>query len=98
MFDVSIVNRRYFEIKLGDLKLEVEPPKLKVLKKAAAVAKCDSVEAIDGLSDAVSMILNKNKQGIKVPQEIIDELDMDQLTDILTAFFKWLSKEKQSKN
>jgi pyridoxal biosynthesis lyase PdxS len=98
MFDISSINTRYFEIKLNDLVLEVEPPKVKTLKKVAALSKVKDEEAVDDLSEAVSMILSKNKVGKKVSAEIIDELDLDQLVEILTAFFSWLNNEKNSKN
>jgi hypothetical protein len=98
MFDISTVNRRYFVIKLNDLKLEVEPPKLKVLKKITSLSKSRDEDAIDDLAEAVRMILSKNKKKYVVPSEIIDELDLDQMSDILTAYFEWLGKEKTSKN
>ena len=98
MFDLSLVNRRYFTIKLNDLVLEVEPPKLKALKKITALSKARNEDAIDDLAEAVGMILSKNKKKYVVPEEIIDELDLDQMSDILTAYFEWLGKEKTAKN
>jgi len=44
------------------------------------------------------MILNKNKDKQTVSNEIMEELDLDQLSGILTAYFEWLGKEKTSKN
>lgn len=98
MFDISTVNKRYFVIKINDITLEVEPPKIKMLKKITALSKSRNEDAMDDLAEAVRMILSKNKTGYKVPEEIIDELDFDQLNEILTAYFEWLSKEKNSKN
>lgn len=98
MFDISRVNRRYFNIKLEDLTLDVEPPKLKVLKKITALTGMKDNESMDSLVEAVGMILNKNKDKIKVTDELLDELDLDQLNEILVAYFDWLNKEKQSKN
>lgn len=98
MFDISTVNRRYFNIKLEDLTLYVEPPKLKVLKKITALTGMKDNESMDSLVEAVGMILNKNKDKIKVTDELLDELDLDQLNEILVAYFDWLNKEKQSKN
>ena len=63
MFDVNIVNKRYFDIKIGGMELEVEPPKIKVLKKVAALSKAKDEEAINELAEAVSMVLNKNRDG-----------------------------------
>ena len=98
MFDISTVNRRYFNIKIDGLTLDVEPPKLKVLKKITALTGMNDEESMDGLVEAVGMILNKNKAKIKVSEELLDELDLDQLNEILVAYFEWLSEEKQSKN
>jgi hypothetical protein len=98
MFDLSTVNRRYFSIKLNDLVLEVEPPKLKVLKKITSLSKLRDEDAITDLAEAVGLILSKNKKKYIVSDEIIEELDLDQMSDILTAYFEWLGNEKTSKN
>jgi len=98
IFDISVINKRYFDIKIGDLTLEVEPPKIKTLKKIMSLSKSRSEETMNDLAEAVHVILNKNKSGYVVASEIVDELDLDQLNEILTAYFEWLSKEKSSKN
>lgn len=98
MFDINKINRRYFDIKMGDLKLQVEPPTKKMLNKITSLANVSGDEAIDGLYEAVSMMLSKNKAGTKVPDEVIEELDIDQLNELLTAYFGWLSNEKNSPN
>ncbi|WP_366914626.1 hypothetical protein [Clostridium sp.] len=78
--------------------LDVEPPKLKVLKKITALSKSKNEDAIDDLAEAVGMILNKNKSGYKITSEMVDDLDLDQMNEVLTAYFEWLSKEKNSPN
>ena len=99
MFDLSAVNKRYFDIKLNDLVLEVEAPKVKTLKKIVDLAiNSKKEEGLDGMTDAVLTLLKKNKGNKKVPPEIIDELDFDQMNEIITAFFEWLTGEKISKN
>lgn len=98
MFDIKTINIRYFNIKIDGLILDVEPPKIKVLKKITALSKGKKEDAIDDLAEAVAIILSKNKTGIKISDEIIDELDLDQLNEILTAYFEWLSKSKNSPN
>lgn len=98
MFDISTVSKRYFEIKINDITIEVEPPKLKALKKITALSKSHNEDAIDDLAEAVKMILSKNKSRYDVTQDFIDELDLDQLIEILTAYFDWLAREKNSKN
>ena len=123
MFDISTVSKRYFGIKLTvtddsgkthSLQLDVEPPKVKVLKRLFATFKRASTAAVnkdgtdnpkeaeidadifDDLSETVLKILNKNKAHTKVPEEYIDDLDLDQLLEIVTAYFDWLGKTKSS--
>lgn len=107
MFDISTVSKRYFCIKLTitdekneekSINLEVEPPKVKVLKKLMAVRKTASEDSMDELSEAIRKLLSKNKANYMVPMEYIDELDFDQMIGILNEYFKWLGKEKESKN
>jgi elongation factor P hydroxylase len=97
MFVVS-ASKRYFNIKIDNLELDIEPPKLKILKKITALSKSKGVEAIDDLAEAVRMILNKNKTGFKVSEDAIDELDFDQLIEIITEYFKWLGEVRKSPN
>lgn len=114
MFDISTVNRRYFEIKIKvsleetvkdeivnvekEVDLEVKPPKLKALKKISSLSENREEEAIGNLSQALKMILCNNRTNYVVSDEIIDELDLDEMNGILTEYFKWLAKEKNSKN
>jgi len=108
MFDISTVNKRYFGVKLQAtndeddaikyINVEVEPPKLKVLKKITSLSKSREEDAINDLTEAIKMILNKNKAKVKVPDEFIDELDLDQMNELLTTYFEWLNKSKNSPN
>ena len=98
MLDLNLISKRYFDIKIGDLILEVEPPTIKVLKKITAISKVKNEDSMDELAEVISLILNKNKEGYEVPKETIDKLDQDQLNAILIEFFEWLGKTKNSKN
>ncbi|WP_143316866.1 hypothetical protein [Clostridium sp. HBUAS56017] len=98
MLDINTINKRYFNIKIGDLTLDVEPPKIKALKKITALSKANDESAMDELTEAVKLILSKNKKKCKVPEKVIDELDLDQIQQILIEFFKWLSESKNSPN
>ncbi|MFT9055102.1 MAG: hypothetical protein ABF449_00565 [Ethanoligenens sp.] len=110
MYDVSSVNRRYFDLRLictdkndeeHELKLQVEPPKIKLLRRLTAIAKPSgegNFAAMDELQDVVRDMLSKNKAGYKVPDEYVDSLDFDQLVGIITAYFEWLGAQKKAKN
>lgn len=98
MFDVNTISKRYFQIKIKNITLDVEPPKIKALEKIMSLSKAKDNETIGDLKEAVKMILDKNKTKYKVPNEIIDELDIDQLYEILTAYFNWLTKTKNNPN
>ena len=98
MLDINTISRRYFNIKINGMELEVEPPKIKVLRKIVDLSKNRGENAIDELSEAVKMILSKNKTGYKVPDDVIDDLDMDQYLTILTEYFKWLTEVRNSPN
>ncbi|MFW2500157.1 hypothetical protein [Clostridium diolis] len=108
MFDISSINKRYFEVKLtetddvgeeiSNIVVEAEPPKLKVLKKITSISKSKGEDAIDELMEAIKMILNKNRAKSKVPDKYIEELDSDQMKELLTEYFKWLNNNKNSPN
>lgn len=108
MFDINLVNKRYFEVKLHEtdddgniinsINVEVEPPILKVLKKITSISKSKQNNELEELTEAIQMILNKNKQKSKVPEKYIDELDIDQMNELLTSYFNWLNKAKNSPN
>jgi hypothetical protein len=107
MFNVSSINKRYFGLKLTvtddegkehSIQLEVEPPKLKTMKRLVAMGKTASEDSMDELADTIHDILNKNKSGTKVPDEYIDELDFDELIGIMTAYFEWLNQSKNDPN
>jgi thiamine monophosphate kinase len=98
MFDINTISRRYFNIKINNIELEVEPPSKKALSKIVELTQNKSMDVIDGLFEAVEMILNKNRTGYIVPQNVIDELNMDQVNAILIEYFKWLTEVKNSPN
>ena len=108
MFDINGINKRYFEVTLYEttdegeikdsIKLEVEPPKLKVLKKITRLSKAKEENTIEDLTDSIRLILNKNKAKTKVSEVFIEDLDMDQMDMLLTEYFNWLNNSKNSPN
>lgn len=107
MFDVTTLSKRYFGLRLTvetddgkrDIDLEIEPPKLKTMKRLMALSKAREDEnQIDMLTDAMQKLLSKNKSGYKVPRELIEELDFDELQAILEAFLSWIAEVQNQKN
>ncbi len=98
MFDIDTISKRYFRIKINNIEIDVEPPKLKALKQITSLAKAKNEDAVDDLVEAVRIMLNKNKTGYQVQDDLIDELDFDQLLEILTAYFKWIGEVRNSPN
>lgn len=107
MFDVSQIQKRYFEIRLTvetedgqthKVELQVEPPTVKQLERLTAVAKASETEVLAELRDAVGSILSKNKTRYRVPDSYIENLDFDQLSGIMAAYMEWVAEEKKAKN
>ena len=107
MFDVTTLSKRYFGLRLTveaddgkrDIDLEIEPPKLKTMKRLMALSKSGEEEnQIDMLTDAMQKLLSKNKSGYKVPRELIEELNFDELQAILEAFLSWIAEVQNQKN
>ena len=113
MFDISTINKRYFEVCFtvafeaedcdGEsiekkIELKIEPPKMKTLKRLISISKTNREDSMDELTEAVRLLLNKNKTGYVVPMDIIDNIDYDELIEILNKYFDWLGAEKKSPN
>ena len=105
MFDMSNLVKRYFPITLENgRKLEIEPPKLKTLKKIAHLSKLTdgaelTEEDIESLSSAIALALSKNKSNVSVSSdEVEDMFDINAMYDFLTKYFNWVSETQNSKN
>lgn len=105
MFDMSNLVKRYFPITLEDgRKLELEPPKLKVLKRISQLSKLTNggeltAEDIESLSTAIALSLSKNKTNVLVTSEEVEEMfGIDDMYDFLTKYFNWVSEIQNSKN
>ena len=105
MLDINVINTRYFDIKItvkdddGEehtVSLNVEPPKLITLKKIIILSKNKDDE--DSMFEMMRLILNKNKTNYKVPNEIIENLNIDQCKEIFDKYSKWINKNRQDPN
>ncbi len=104
MYDMTKLKTRYFDIKLKNGRIiNIEPPKMKVLKKISVLSEVkeeDLTESdIANLTEAVSLALSKNRQGLKITAEKVEEeYDIFELIDFLTAYFNWVNSIQESKN
>lgn len=105
MYDMTKLKTRYFDIKLRTGKiLNIEPPKLKVLKKIAALSEVKNTEElgekdIENLTEAVALALSKNRQNFKITRDQVEnEYDIDEIMDLLNNYFDWVNSIQNSKN
>ncbi|UZT82147.1 hypothetical protein [Caproicibacterium sp. BJN0003] len=100
MYDILSVTKRTFAVKLhckdedGNdhaTELEIFPPKLKALREIVA-CKND----ISDMQEAVKKMLSNNKSKFVVPDEYIEEMNFDELSGLLTAYFQWVADTKKS--
>lgn len=105
MYDMTKFRTRYFNMKLKNGRIiDIEPPKMKVLKKISALSETKDSEDLSendiaNLTEAVALALNKNKQGYKVTANNVEEdYDILEIVDFLTAYFKWVNSIQNSKN
>jgi phenylpyruvate tautomerase PptA (4-oxalocrotonate tautomerase family) len=99
MLDLTKIPRRYFEIKLKDERIiNVECPKLKVFRKIIEITE-GGKDTIEELSEALAMALNKNKEGVKITSDYIeDSFDYDDIVEVLTQYFDWVKNLKSLPN
>lgn len=95
MFDLNSVITRFFTLNLNNNQIEVEPPKVKTLKKLIAVQKNKDYGAF---IEIMSEVLSKNRQKKKITVEMLDSVDVDVLNEISVQYFTWLSEVKNNPN
>lgn len=105
MYDMRDRIARHFKVTLPNgLGLEIEPPKMKVLRKLMKLSKAANSEnfgeqEINDLTEAIAIALSKNKQKRKITAaEIEDMLDLDEMIDLLMVYFDWVEEITSSKN
>jgi len=91
MLDLNTLNKRYFDVKIGEYNLQLEPCKLKTLQKITGMNKDADISE---LIDIASTILNKNKTNFVVSHETIEDLNVIQLFTLIQAFIEWQVEEK----
>ena len=101
VIDVKNLGIEEFKINFEDGKsLTLNPPKLKVLRKAMSVSKAvESEEDIDKVAEVVAMILGNNKEKRKITTKFVeDNFDVRQLLLVMEKFVQWVGGIKQNPN
>ena len=91
--DIKKIGIKDFKINLDDgKKLTLNPPKLKVLRKAMGVSKAvGSAEDIDEIIEVVALILSGNKEKRKITTGFVEEnFDINQLLVIMEKYVEWV--------
>ena len=91
MIDLNTINKRYFDVKIADYTLQLEPCSLKTLRKLSEV---DSKTTLRELTDLIAVLLNKNRTNFKVPIEVVENISIPQMTLLLSAYMEWTADER----
>lgn len=107
MFDISQVSRRYFATKLTvqyeddsekEISLELEPPKVKVIRKLERIMK-DTETQVTELVECMALVLAKNKTGYTLSKELIENsFNTDQMISFLISYFQWVGEAQNRPN
>jgi hypothetical protein len=99
MFDINNLNLDHFKVLIDNETIDINPPKVKALKKIMSLTSVNDETAIDGLVSAVHMIINSNKQDKKVSIEFIeDNFDIGMLNAFMNEYFKWVKNINSNPN
>lgn len=105
MYDMTKYIPRYYEMKFKNgVILNLEPPKIKMLKRIAALSEVKDTnnlkeEDISNLTEAMSIALSKNKQNYIVSaNKIEEEFDIIEIMEFLEDYINWVNEIQSSKN
>ena len=105
MYDMTKLKTRYFNMKLKNGKIiDIEPPRLKILRKIATLSKTKVNEEltesdVKNLIEATALALNKNRQEYRITAETIEEYyNIEDVMDFLNNYFDWINETQNLKN
>ncbi len=107
MLDLTILSEQYFEIKLLDgriINLKKMNQRMIInttsIDKAIEKAnKSKEYEKVLNLNiDRLELILNHNKEGVKISREEIEELTPDVMGAIIVAYTEWMQNINNNPN
>ena len=92
-YSITSVKPRFFDFVKPDGKgiIHIEPP---TVKTVAQMQNMDNTN-MDAVSEMVSKIISKNKEGYKIStDDVQDVMTVEQMLDFLTHYFDWLNDVK----
>jgi len=99
MFDMSTIAKRYFNVKMGDLTLDVEPPKVSTYKEILRLLEEETPDKYKAMNDALQKAFLSNKQGIKITAKMIDDAySTDEIKLVLAVYINWIDETKSDPN
>ncbi len=97
--------KRYYDYEMPNgVKLKLEPPKLKTLRKLTALIKGQdegelTEEQLDDLITILAMILSKNKSEKLITKEMVEDcFDIDDLYNFFNEYVVWVGEIQNEKN
>ena len=100
MLNFSAMKKRYFTIQFEDgTKVELTPPKMKVLRVVSDITSQSGTEAAPELITACALILSGNSKKKKYTEKFVeDNLDIDEVHTLISEYFSWVSGIRNDPN
>ena len=99
MLDLSAYNVRNFEVKVTGAHLNLLPPKMKHIKKLNAIAKqLKKNEDLEGITDIVRLILERNDKNRKFDDAFIDKMSYVESKLLIQEYMKWVNSINKNPN
>lgn len=99
MLDLSAYNVRKLEVKVTGAQLNLLPPKMKHIKKLNAIAKqLKKNENLEGITDIVRLILERNDKNRKFDDAFIDKMSYIESKLLIQEYMKWVNSINKNPN
>lgn len=100
MLNFSAMKKRYFTIQFEDgTKVELLPPKMKVLRVVSDLTSQGNQDAMPDLISACALILSGNSKKKKYTEKFVeDNLDIDEAHMLIQQYFEWVGGIRNDPN